>query len=170
MNDRVATWLLLIATLPIASATPRMRLWRAIKALGCMPLRDGVYLLPDINGHADALAEPAVDANTEGCQAWVVSVSPRTPTEPMEFISLFDRSQDYADLVAQLSQLRKALAAQAPSGVARSVKRSRKELESVQRIDFSPAMRRSAFEPLGRTLKMLLTPCCRPMNRTRRSA
>ena len=34
-------WLLFIASLPTTGATARMRLWRAIKALGCASLRDG---------------------------------------------------------------------------------------------------------------------------------
>ena len=34
-------WLLLVASLPTSGATPRMRLWRAIKSLGCASLRDG---------------------------------------------------------------------------------------------------------------------------------
>jgi len=39
-------WLLLILSLPTENATPRMRAWRALKALGAAVLRDGVYLLP----------------------------------------------------------------------------------------------------------------------------
>ncbi|WP_334190060.1 chromate resistance protein ChrB domain-containing protein [Noviherbaspirillum sp.] len=138
MQPPLSNWLILIATLPTASATPRMRLWRAIKALGCMPLRDGVYLLPDINGHAEALSDLAVQTNTEGGQAWVVSILPRNPTEATEFVPLFDRSQDYTGLVAQITESRKALAAQTPSEVAKTVKKLRKELESIQRIDFFP--------------------------------
>jgi DNA-binding transcriptional regulator PaaX len=56
MNPEKSPWLLLIASNPAAGATPRMRLWRAIKALGCGSLRDGAYLLPDQAGHANALA------------------------------------------------------------------------------------------------------------------
>ena len=42
----LATWLLLVVSLPTPSATARMRIWRALKALGCVALRDGAYLLP----------------------------------------------------------------------------------------------------------------------------
>jgi len=48
-------WLLLILTLPAQSATPRMRVWRAVKALGAAVLRDGVYLLPRSTATTDAL-------------------------------------------------------------------------------------------------------------------
>lgn len=35
------SWLLLIVSLPTAGATTRMRVWRAVKTLGCAALRDG---------------------------------------------------------------------------------------------------------------------------------
>ena len=37
----LAPWLLLVVSLPTPSATARMRIWRSIKSLGCMALRDG---------------------------------------------------------------------------------------------------------------------------------
>ena len=43
---QLVEWLVLVTTLPTRNAAARMRLWRAIKALGCAALRDGVYLLP----------------------------------------------------------------------------------------------------------------------------
>ena len=45
--DTPAGWRLLVISLPSNRATPRMRVWRALKALGAAVLRDGVYLLPD---------------------------------------------------------------------------------------------------------------------------
>ena len=45
MNSKNPDWLLLVVSLPTASATGRMRIWRALKALGCGALRDGAYLL-----------------------------------------------------------------------------------------------------------------------------
>ena len=36
-----ANWLLLVISLPTSSATGRMRIWRALKALGCVALRTG---------------------------------------------------------------------------------------------------------------------------------
>ena len=40
------SWLILIISLPTHNSTEHMRIWRALKALGCGVLRDGVYLLP----------------------------------------------------------------------------------------------------------------------------
>jgi hypothetical protein len=138
MNPEKSPWLLLIASNPAAGATPRMRLWRAIKALGCGSLRDGAYLLPDQAGHANALAELAEQTSTEGGQAWVVTILPRSPDDEAAFQALFDRATEYAELGGRLRQARKTLATQAQSEVTKVVKRLRKELEALQRIDFFP--------------------------------
>lgn len=139
MNSEKFSWLLLIASNPTAGATPRMRLWRAIKALGCGSLRDGAYLLPERNGHGPALTELAEQTNAEGGQAWVVNISPRSSDDEAAFTALFDRSTEYAEFGERLSQARKTLAAQAPSEVAKVAKRLRKEMEALQRIDFFPS-------------------------------
>ena len=46
MKPSGPSWLLLIVSLPTSSATGRMRIWRAIKSLGCMALRNSACLLP----------------------------------------------------------------------------------------------------------------------------
>jgi hypothetical protein len=132
------SWLLLIASLPAVGATARMRLWRSIKALGCAAVRDGAYLLPESVDHAAALADLAAQTNQEGGSALVVNVSPRSRTDADSFVALFDRATDYADISARLAQARKSLAALKASEIARTVKRMRKELDAVQRIDFFP--------------------------------
>ncbi|WP_026076126.1 chromate resistance protein ChrB domain-containing protein [Noviherbaspirillum massiliense] len=138
MSVNTTTWLLLVATLPTASTTARMRLWRGIKALGCATLRDGVYLLPEGNERAVALAELASQTNAEGGQAWLMNLSTRSADDEAAFHALFNRAEDYAELAARLAQARKALAAQGRAEIARTVKRLRRELEAIQRIDFFP--------------------------------
>jgi hypothetical protein len=39
-------WAVLIVTLPTRLTAVRLRIWRALKALGRTALRDGTYLLP----------------------------------------------------------------------------------------------------------------------------
>ena len=132
-------WLLLIASLPTSGATQRMRLWRAIKGLGCASLRDGAYLLPDLADHAASLAELAEQTRAEGGQAWVVTVATCSANDEEAFLILFDRSQEYAELADRLGQARKALSSQSPAEVAKAVKRQRKELQTVKRTDFFPS-------------------------------
>jgi hypothetical protein len=138
MTVNKPSWLLLVASLPTAGATPRMRLWRAIKALGCTPLRDGAYLIPDRGDHTAALAMLAEQTNQEGGQAWVMQVVPRSAEDEQAFVGLFDRSQDYADFTSRLRAARKALISQSPAEAAKTLRRLRKELDAVQRTDFFP--------------------------------
>lgn len=138
MNNEKPGWLLLIASLPTSGATARMRLWRGIKALGCAPLRDGAYLLVDRDEHAAALADLAGQTNSEGGQAWVIEVMPRSSADNDAFQALFDRSAEYAEIVAALTDARKALAAQTPTEISKTLKRLRREFESIRRIDFFP--------------------------------
>ena len=131
-------WLLLIASIPTVGATPRMRLWRAIRALGCASLRDVAYLLPDRDEHAVALAELARQTGADGGEAWVVNISARSQEDEAAFLALFDRTEAYAALNAKLGVAREALATQAASEVARVSRRLRKELGALQRIDYFP--------------------------------
>jgi hypothetical protein len=115
-----------------------MRLWRAIKALGCVPLRDGAYLLPKANGHEAALTELAEQTNTDGGQAWVVDVNTRIHEDEAAFVALFNRSDEYDELIGRLSDARKQLMSQTSAEVAKTVKRLRKDFENLRRIDFFP--------------------------------
>lgn len=115
-----------------------MRLWRAINALGCMSLRDGAYLLPDIGDHAAALTTLAEQTNLKNGQAWVVSVIPRSPEDETAFKRLFDRSANYAEVVSKLQEAKKGLVSQAPAELAKLNKRLAKDVDAIQRVDFFP--------------------------------
>ncbi|MFP3711693.1 Chromate resistance protein ChrB, partial [Paraburkholderia sp. SIMBA_009] len=80
-------------SLPTDSATARMRIWRAVKALGCAALRDGAYLLPAHAEQAFQLSDLAAEARDEGGQAWLLKVQPKDAEESEAFVSRFDRTQ-----------------------------------------------------------------------------
>src|SRR6478736_5594832 len=96
--DASPAWLLLVISLPTPSATARMRVWRALKALGCMALRDGAYLLPAGEDREASLREIADDCAREGGVAWLMSVAPRSDEDEQSYRQLFDRSTDHAEL------------------------------------------------------------------------
>ena len=98
MTSRTSEWLLLIVSLPTSSATARMRIWRALKALGCAALRDGAYLLPARPGHGQPLQGLADECQREGGSAWLMTVTPRSPSEDAPYRQLFDRADAYAEL------------------------------------------------------------------------
>ena len=140
MNQfRAASWLLLVASLPTSSATARMRIWRAIKALGCAPMRDGAYLLPPGPAHEDALAALADETIQEGGQAWLVDVAPRSDDQEAAFKALFDRSETHAAFFNDLSAARLALAGQLPVEVNRALRKLGRDHEALMATDFFPA-------------------------------
>ncbi|CAB3755192.1 Protein ChrB [Burkholderia puraquae] len=138
MDTNASSWLLLIVSLPTAGATARMRIWRAVKALGCGALRDGAYLLP---AHAEQAAQlhDLVDAARDGeGQAWLLHVRAEDAAGESEFQRLFDRTGDYADWLAELSEHRKTLPALAAADLTRLQRRHARTYEAIRRVDFFP--------------------------------
>ena len=87
-------WAILIVTLPSQPNAVRLRIWRALKSLGCAALRDGAYLLPD--EYAPRL-QTLADAVREHCgTASVLTLSARDETQRQELLQLFDRAEAYA--------------------------------------------------------------------------
>lgn len=123
-------WCLLILTLPTENATARMRAWRALKSVGAAVLRDGVYLLPERAGHADVLADIAADVRSQGGEAHVLR------TEHDGYEALFDRSDDYARLLAEVASCRAGVAADNAAECLKQARKLRKTLEQLQAIDF----------------------------------
>lgn len=83
----------LIMTLPTQPAAVRLRVWRALKALGCAVLRDGAYLLP--LAQAPALEAVATQVQEHGGTASVLQLSPRDAAQERELLARFDRSDAY---------------------------------------------------------------------------
>jgi hypothetical protein len=65
MSAVETVWLLLVISLPTASGTARMRIWRALKTLGSVALRDGAYLLPAGPEGQKALGEQYAELRAE---------------------------------------------------------------------------------------------------------
>lgn len=87
-------WAILVVTLPTQPNTVRVRVWRALKSLGCAALRDGAYLLP---AEREALFEPlAADVREHGGTATVLRLSPRDDAQRDELLTLFDRGEAFA--------------------------------------------------------------------------
>jgi len=136
--DSSRDWLLLVLSLPTPSATGRMRVWRALKALGCMPLRDGAYLLPRGDGREDALLEIGEDCIREGGMAWLVGAQPRTADDDQAWRALFDRGADYAELRKAWKDANRGLARLGATELARLQRKVQREFEAVRAIDFFP--------------------------------
>ncbi len=85
---------MLLVTLPTQPNAVRLRVWRALKALGCAALRDGAYLLPA--SQAPALDRLADEARQHGGSATVLALAARDAAQQADWLALFDRSAAYA--------------------------------------------------------------------------
>lgn len=131
-------WALLIVTLPTSGATARMRIWRAVRTIGCAALRDGAYLLPAGDLQVRQLRELALEAREEGGQAWLLNVHAADAAEDSALRRLFDRSADYAELQAAMSDARQSLSGQGSTDLNRLHRRHRRAYEAIRAIDFFP--------------------------------
>ncbi|AOJ81511.1 hypothetical protein WS86_13440 [Burkholderia savannae] len=138
MNATSASWLLLIVSLPTSGATARMRIWRTVKALGCGALRDGAYLLPAHAEQVAQLRDLADEARNGGGQAWLLHVGVEDSADEGTYQALFDRTGDYADWLAELSEDRKTLPDLAAADLNRLQRRHARTYDAIRRIDFFP--------------------------------
>ena len=115
-----------------------MRVWRALKALGCSVLRDGVYLLPHRPEFRQAFQIQAEEVRDFGGNAHVLLFDSEDQEQQSLFEALFDRSDDYAKLLEMIRQTAQELDADDLSQVQRRVLRLRKDFEIVARLDFFP--------------------------------
>lgn len=139
MNTAAETrWISLVISLPGRRGTARMRVWRALKALGAGVLRDGVYLLPDSRSAREAFAAQAGVIQQAGGSAHVLPFDGLTREQGRTFRALFDRGVEYADLVARLQKLRTRLARKRPASVARTLRGLRREYEALRVTDHFP--------------------------------
>ena len=155
-------WWLLVVSLPTEGATARMRIWRALKSLGCMALRDGAYLLPGDGEREQALQELADECIREGGNAWLMAVQPRSADEANAYRQLFDRSDDYAELRKTWKQANRGLSALAPTELARLQRKLQREYDAVRSIDFFPGEARmeadAAWTDFCKRVDTLLSP------------
>ena len=131
-------WLALVVSLPSASASARMRIWRAVKALGCAALRDGVYLLPAQAEQAAQLQTLADEAAQEGGQAWLLRVHAQDMAEQAAYQALFDRAADYGPWLEELAQARQLIPTLSAVELQRLQRRHARAYEAIRKIDFFP--------------------------------
>ena len=129
-------WAVLILTLPTQPNAVRLRLWRALKTLGCASLRDGAYLLPQ--AHADLFEPLAAEAREHGGSATVLDLAPRTDEQRSELLALFDRSDAYAQWRAEVDTLASALPALEENEARRRARVLAEALQALRRTDYYP--------------------------------
>lgn len=135
-------FLSLFVTLSTKQSAGRMRVWRALKSLGCATLRDGVYVLPESSEHASALLEIAKDVRSVQGTADLFLLDGRDDLQHNQLVALFDRTEDYANLL-------KAIGA-ADTGDTKVLRTMRRGFAALSAIDFFPGeARRQAEDALA---------------------
>ena len=131
-------WWLLIVSLPTDGATARMRIWRALKAEGCMALRDGAYLLPADIEREQTMQRLADECIREGGSAWLMQVHARSADENQAYRQLFDRGDAYAEVRRSWKDANRSLTSLPPPEIARLQRRLRRDYDALRSIDFFP--------------------------------
>jgi hypothetical protein len=138
MKAPTAPWLLLITHLPGQNATLRMRLWRTMKSTGAGLLRDGVYLLPNVDGSLGALEEKAAEIRSAGGLAHLLFFDAHSPEQTSQLIALFDRTMEYAEAVEKLDALKRSLPKLEETGARQRLAAIGREVATIVARDFFP--------------------------------
>jgi len=123
-------------TLPTQPTAVRVRIWRALKALGSPLLRDGAYLLPHADPSPfDALAD---EIRAHGGTAQVMQLAPTHPSQRDEVLALFDRSEAYAQWRAGLNSWLEQVPALSETEARRRWRAIEQALRDIQATDHYP--------------------------------
>lgn len=156
------SWLLLVVSLPTDGATARMRVWRGLKALGCMPLRDGAYLIPGNEERASALRVLGDECIQGGGNAWLMAVHPRSHEEELAYQRLFDRAPDYSELRKSWKEANRTLGTLEVPELGRLRRKLQREYEALRAIDFFPteasAEAEAAWGEIQKRIDAVLSP------------
>ncbi len=128
-------WSLLLLSLPTGNAAARMRAWRALKACGAAVLRDGAYLLPATEACVARLREIADDVRASDGAANLLRVA---GNDGDDFTALFDRTDDYAAILSEVSAARDALQASNVFEASKTAHRLRRNHSTIAAIDYFP--------------------------------
>jgi hypothetical protein len=161
MTESSTSWFLLIVSLPTQGATARMRIWRALKTLGCAALRDGAYLLPGGGERDKALRALADECIREDGSAWLMSVQPRDGEETAAYLSMFDRTPEFSELRKGWKDIQ-GLNAMSPPEVQRLQRRLLRDYAALKAIDYFPndsaVETEAAWIELNRRLEAQISP------------
>ena len=128
----------LVLSLPSKDKTARMRIWRALRGIGCGVLRDGVYLLPMGAAQASSLVDLESDVKAAGGFAMTVELHLKSLAQRDWVRTLFDRTSEYASLVTRINAAGKSVARMAQPRAEAAATRLRSSLREISASDFYP--------------------------------
>jgi hypothetical protein len=138
--------------------------WRKLRALGAVPLRKSVYLLPPTPDNFERFQWLSQEVQKDGGEATFLSVENVENMKRAEVIRLFQqvRDQDYRALVERYRKLARGLDRKTPvrstSRRNEELTRLARELERIREIDFFDAPGYHEAKRLQETIEMRLHP------------
>jgi hypothetical protein len=155
-------WLLFILTLQGQQPAVRMRVWRALKALGTAVLRDGVYLLPNRDEFIASLQAQSEEVTASGGSAQILEVNARDEQQEAEFRQLLDRTPDYEKLMSEIRSVKREIDDLDAAALSPRVTRLGRDYETIALQDFFPnaarEQTREALEDLAAAANARLSP------------
>jgi Uncharacterized conserved protein len=117
-----------------------------VKAAGAATLRDGVYVLPVRGASEDVFAEQVREVTAVGGQAHVLAFVTDEATKTEQLQQLFDRTQEYAEFLKDLDEIKAGLATSTEPAARRALAAVRREGARIKATDFFASPSREQAE------------------------
>jgi hypothetical protein len=147
-RGRPARWLLLVQQLPTRPSNARVKTWRRLQALGAVPVKNSVYVLPNSPETREDLEWVKSEIVAMKGEATLFEADGFDSLSEEEIVAAFRRArgEDYAALARETAKLAKAARAEKGDrrGSARRLKLLRKRFSEISAIDFFGADGRDA--------------------------
>lgn len=175
-----STWLVLIHQLPPKPAYLRVKVWRRLQAIGAVPIKNSVYVLPNTDEAREDLEWMLREIQQDGGEASICEARLVDGLTDDQVRSSFQsaREADYKNLATDVRTLARqalpragrALSPEARTQIETALLRFRKRFEEIGQLDFFSAPGREAVEGLLSDLEgRLAQPSgARPAKRTPR--
>lgn len=149
-NDDSRDWLVLLHQLPAKPPYLRVKLWRRLQALGAMPLKNAVHVLPHSDASRAAFSGLLGDIIADGGEAVLLEARLVAGQSDSELRAQFDAARD-ADY-DEIAQDARKLTETAPVGGA-EIERLTRRMDDVAALDFFGAHGRQGAEAALRELE-----------------
>jgi hypothetical protein len=134
-------WVTLVYRLPREPSSPRVAIWRKLRALGVAQLTDGVVALPEdarTREHLEWVADRVIEAHGSALLLRAQTLSAKDERAMAQALA-DDRAREYRELSSH------AIAAlESTEGRTAVLKRLRRDLRNIQRRDYFPPPERKA--------------------------
>ena len=102
-----SSWLLLLTQLPASASSPRVALWRRLRAVGATTMVNSVWVLPETGPHAELLEQLRDGLLRQGGIGFVLSIPASAPDVNAAIVSRFraDRGREYDEFAERCTAL-----------------------------------------------------------------